>query len=347
MRRWKAYEVTDFHRIVIAGFGNVGQALARLIESDHPSTEGLVVSGVSDPRFGTVVSEALDCGTLLAAVEEGGFADLEGHIRDAGVLEMIDEAGARTLVELTFTDLETGEPATTHIRRAFGAGMNVSTTNKGPIALRYQELRELALAKGVTLAFEGTVMSGTPAVELAQIVRGADCRGVVGILNGTTNHIITRMETGISYNDALTEAQQLGYAEADPSGDVDGHDTAGKLTILAQVLFDTAVAVGDIERISLSDLSMEEVSRASADGERWRYVGRLDVGEGGSVRARVSPKRIPTSDPLAGITGATNAVTFQTDLLGDVTISGPGAGRDETAFSVISDLRRIERASGR
>lgn len=340
--------MTHVHRIAIAGFGNVGQALARLIGSGHPSTEGLVISGVSDPRFGTVVSaNPLNVGDLLAAVEHGGFEHIDGYVPDAGVLQMVDQARARTLVELTFTDLETAEPATTHIRRAFEAGMNVSTTNKGPIALHHQELRELALAKGVALAFEGTVMSGTPAVELAQIVRGAVCRGAVGILNGTTNYIITRMESGTSYADALIEAQQHGYAEADPTGDVDGHDTAAKLAILAQVLFDTAVPVGDIERTSLSDLKMEEVSEAAALGDRWRYVGRLELSEGGEVRAQVSPRRIPSTDPLAGITGATNALTFQTELLGDVTISGPGAGRDETAFSVVSDLRRIEGGSRR
>ena len=332
------------HRIAIAGFGNVGQAVARLIADEHPSAARLAITGVSDPRFGTLASdEALDASQLLEAVTDGGFGDMPGYLDGAGVLEMIESAAADTLVELTFTDLESGEPATTHVRRAIEAGLDVSTTNKGPIALNYGELRELADGKGVTLAFEGTVMSGSPAVELARTIRDAGCHGALGILNGTTNYIITRMESGIGYDAALEEAQERGYAEADPTGDVEGHDAAGKLTILAQVLADVAIPIGEIERVPLSTVGLEDITEAGESGERWRYVGSLEERDG-EWRASVAPKRLPDTHPLAAITGATNAITFRTDLLGDVTVSGPGAGRTETAFAVISDLRRIERA---
>lgn len=332
------------HRIAMAGFGNVGQALARLMADGHPSVEGVVITGVSDPRFGTVASaEAIDPALLLARATDGGFEDLPGHMDDAGVLGMIEKVHAETLVELTFTDLETGEPATTHVRRAIEAGMNVSTTNKGPIALHYGELRDLAESKGVSLAFEGTVMSGSPAVELARTIRDAGCVGALGILNGTTNYMITRMEQGLSYEAALREAQQRGFAEADPTGDVEGHDAAGKLTILAQVLADVAIPVGEIERVSLATVTSESIASALETEERWRYIATLERSNG-EWRAGVAPKRLTASDPLAAVTGATNAITFRTELLGDVTVSGPGAGRSETAFAVISDLRRIERA---
>lgn len=332
------------HRLAIAGFGNVGQAVARLIADGHPSATGLAITGVSDPRFGTLASEApLNATRLLEAAANGGFEGLPGRLERGGVVEMIETAGADTLVELTFTDLETGEPATTHIRRAIEAGLNVSTTNKGPIALSYGELRDLADAKGVALAFEGTVMSGSPAIELAMTIKDAGCSGALGILNGTTNYIITRMESGASYEEALAEAQQRGYAEADPTGDVEGHDAAGKLTILAQVLAEVAIPIGDVERVPLASVSSDDISEADENGERWRYIGTLEERDG-KWRASVSPKRLPSGHPLAAITGATNAITFRTDLLGDVTISGPGAGRSETAFAVISDLRRIERA---
>ncbi len=332
------------HRIAIAGFGNVGQAVVRLVADEHPSAAGLTITGVSDPRFGTLVSdEPLDARRLLEAAADGGFERLPGYRDEGGVLEMLESAAADTLVELTFTDLESGEPATTHVRRAIEAGLNVSTTNKGPIALHYGELRELADGKAVTLAFEGTVMSGSPAVELAMTVRDAGCRGVLGILNGTTNYIITRMESGATYGAALEEAQGRGYAEADPTGDVEGHDAAGKLTILAQVLADVAIPIGAVERVPLSTVGPADITEAEESGERWRYVGSLEERDG-EWRASVTPKRLPVSHPLASITGATNAITFKTDLLGDVTVSGPGAGRAETAFAVISDLRRIERA---
>jgi homoserine dehydrogenase len=337
-------EMRSPHRIAIAGFGNVGQAVAQLIADGHPSAAGVVITGVSDPRFGTLASDdPLDAETLLKAAGDGGFANLPAYGEKAGVLEMIESVRADTLVELTFTDLETGEPATTHVRRAIEAGLNVSTTNKGPIALNYGELRDLADAKGVALAFEGTVMSGSPAVELAMTIKDAGCSGALGILNGTTNYIITRMESGVSYDDALAEAQERGYAEADPAGDVEGHDAAGKLTILAQVLAAVAIPIGDVERVPLATVSPEDIAEAAKSGERWRYIGTLEERDG-KWRASVSPKRLPATHPLAAITGATNAITFRTDLLGDVTVSGPGAGRSETAFAVISDLRRIERA---
>ena len=332
------------HRIAIAGFGNVGQAVAQLIAEGHPSAAGVVITGVSDPRFGTLASDVpFDATELLERAAAGGFAALGGYGSEAGVLEMIESVKADTLVELTFTDLETGEPATTHVRRAIEAGLNVSTTNKGPIALNYGELRDLAEAKGVALAFEGTVMSGSPAVGLAMTIRDAGCTGALGILNGTTNYIITRMESGVSYEDALSEAQEHGYAEADPTGDVEGHDAAGKLTILAQVLAEAPIPIGDVGRVSLATVSPEDIAEADENGERWRYIGTLEERDG-QWSASVAPKRLPASHPLAAITGATNAITFRTDLLGDVTISGPGAGRSETAFAVISDLRRIERA---
>lgn len=332
------------HRIAIAGFGNVGQAVARLIAEGHPSAAGVVITGVSDPRFGTLSSdEPLDASVLLESAADGGFADLPGFESEAGVLEMIESVKADTLVELTFTDLDTGEPATTHVRRAIESGLNVSTTNKGPIALNYGELRDLADAKGVALAFEGTVMSGSPAVELAMAIKDAGCSGLLGILNGTTNYIITRMESGASYEEALAEAQERGYAEADPTGDVEGHDAAGKLTILAQVLAEAAIPIGDVERVPLATVTSKDIAEADEDGERWRYIGTLEE-RNGKWRASVSPTRLPAGHPLAAITGATNAITFRTDLLGEVTISGPGAGRSETAFAVISDLRRIERA---
>lgn len=330
------------HRIAIAGFGNVGQALAGLIADKHPAAANIVITGVSDPRYGTVASDSpLDAADLLVAVEDRGFTGA-GLMPEGGVLEMIEAVSADTLVELTFTDLETAEPATSHVRAALETGMSVSTTNKGPIALRYPVLENLAAEKGLTLAFEGTVMSGSPAIATARSVRDAGCTALMGILNGTTNFIISQMEEGARYDDALTEAQERGYAEADPSGDVEGHDAAGKLAILAQVLAGETIDVSKIERVPLSAISSKDIARAAESGERWRYVGVLEERDG-VWRAGVSPKKVAGSHPLAGVTGPTNAITFKTELLGDVTISGPGAGRIATAYAVVHDLRQIER----
>ncbi len=286
--------------------------------------------------------EPIDAACLLATIRDQGFPSNLGHLPGEGVVRMIDAAEADTLVELSITDLETGEPATTHVRHALSAGWNVVTTNKGPIALHYGELRELASRNGVTLAFEGTVMSGTPVIQLAGLIRSAGCKRLVGILNGTTNYIITEVERGATYEEALTRAQHHGYAEADPSGDVDGSDSAAKLVILGEIIADASIALGEVDRVPLSSVSADEVHGASTTGEKIRYVASLED-HAGSWRASVSPRRLPGAHPLAGVSGAGNGVTFGTELLGEVTILGPGAGPRQTAFAVLSDLRRIDR----
>lgn len=333
------------HRIALAGFGNVGQALARLIAGNHPAASQVVIVGVSDPRFGTVASSAgLDAGELLAAVNHRGFGDSPSHMPGAGVLDMVDAAGADTLVELSVTELETGEPATTHLRHALSAGLNVSTTNKGPIALHYAELHELARLKGVTLAFEGTVMSGTPVIALAGAVQNAGPSALVGILNGTTNYILTLVEQGSSYEEALARAQSHGYAEADPTGDIEGHDSAAKLIILAEILAGAAISFAEVDRLPLVSVAPEQIRQAREEGESYRYLSGLEKRHG-VWHASVAPRRLPPGHPLTGVTGAGNGVTIDTELLGEVTLFGPGAGPTPTAFAVLSDLSRIERES--
>ncbi len=335
----------EVHRIAIAGFGNVGQALAHMVAAGHPAASGIVIVGVSDPRYGTVAStEGLDAAWLLASAGDSDFGQHGAHMPEAGVLEMIEATDADTLVELTITDLETGEPAATHLRHAMSVGWNVSTTNKGPIALYYGELLELAHRNRVSLAFEGTVMSGTPVVSLARHIRSARCQALFGILNGTTNYILSQVELGVSHEEALARAQAHGFAEADPSADVDGHDAAAKLVILAEIAAGADLPIASVERVPLSSVSTDEVLAAIGDGERVRYLASLDQRQD-QWHASVSPRRLPDSDPLARVVDAGNGVTFRTELLGDVTLFGPGAGPSETAFAVLSDLEGIQRAS--
>lgn len=335
-------------RLVLAGFGNVGQAVAEQMAGRHPSVSGFEITGVSDPRFGAVASSAgLDPQELLDSVRhKGSFEDMGGYLGGSEVVRTIDASGADVLVELTFTDLETGEPATSHIRHALAKGMSVSTTNKGPIALHLDELESLARRNAVHLAYEGTVMSGTPTILIArESISHAGFKGAKGILNGTTNFIITRMEQGVEYATALAEAQELGYAEADPTGDVGGHDAAAKLAILTKALVGMAIAPHAVETVPLGTLTAEDVKSALETGSRWRYVANLEQNDAG-WRASVAPRCLEESHPLASVSGATNAITFDTDLLGEVTLVGPGAGRAETAYSVINDLRRIAQGRG-
>ena len=241
-------------------------------------------------------------------------------------------------MEASFTDLQTGEPASTYIRLALAAGINAVTTNKGPIALNYHELEALAKQHQAHIGFEGVVMSGTPTLALGMnLLAAADIQKIQGILNGTTNFILSRMEAGGSYVEALAEAQALGYAEADPTGDVEGFDAAGKVVILSNLVMGADIRMADVARKGITQLTVEDIQTAKAEGKRWKLIGAIER-DGNQVEASVQPVALPVEHPLANVGGATNAVTYTTRLLGDVTLIGAGAGRMETGYALLNDL---------
>ncbi|MGQ9583362.1 MAG: homoserine dehydrogenase [Thermoplasmatota archaeon] len=334
-------------RLAFAGFGVVGRGLAELLlekGAELAARHGLecTVVAVSDKLKGSIMDpEGLDIADLVQAGERGKLEELRAPRKGFDVLQMISEAGADTLVEVTYTDIRTGEPATTHIRRALERGMHVVTTNKGPVALHYSELASLASRKGVNFLFEGTVMSGTPVLNLIRDgLAGTRVTEMRGVLNGTTNYILTRMEEGLSYNEALRKAQELGYAEAVPDADVLGWDALAKVTILANVVLGAGLKPSDIPCEGITRITPGDIRRAGAEGERYKLVGRV-WREGETVRASVGPQRVPLSHPLAGVGGATNALTIVNDALGEVTIIGPGAGKRETGYSLLNDIIHI------
>jgi homoserine dehydrogenase len=340
------------YRLALIGFGTVGQGFVeilrdRSVELTEQFGVRFRITGVCDARLGSIHDPAgFEPGALLDTVAAGASLDgLDAEDRGWDAARLAAEGAADVLVELSFTDLETGEPATTHVRRALETGKHVVTTNKGPIALHWPELSALAAERGLQIGAEGTVMSGTPTVNLGlNLLRAADVKAVRGILNGTCNYILTRMEAGSSYDEALLEAQQKGYAEADPTGDVEGFDAAGKVVILGNLLMGEPVRMTDVERTGISGLTPEDVAEASAAGERWKLIWCLERGDDG-LRAVVAPQRVPLTHPLSSVGGATNAITFETELLGEVTLVGPGAGRLETGYSVLVDLLEIHRTS--
>jgi homoserine dehydrogenase len=221
----------------------------------------------------------------------------------------------------------------------------VVTTNKGPVALHYAELSRLAAERGLQLGVEGTVMSGTPALLTGlNFLRAAGVRKVQGILNGTCNFILTRMEAGAAYAEALAEAQEKGYAEADPTGDVEGFDAAGKVVILGNLLMGAPLTMADVDRTGISGLTPADIEAARSAGERWKLIGSLEGG--GGLTASVRPERLPLDHPLSSVSGAVNAITYTTEILGEVTLVGPGAGRMETGYAVLTDLLEIHRTGG-
>ncbi len=336
-------------RILFVGFGVVGQGLAELLLERRQllaAEYGLdwQAVGIADAQKGSCYLPAgIDLGAALEAAAHGvSLASLPGGC-DLDALTMIRQADADVLCEATWTDIRTAEPATSHLRAALERGMHVVTTNKGPLALHYHELAALAAERRVEFLFEGTVMAGTPLLNLRrECLAGSGIQAVAGIFNGTTNYILTRMEEGLPYAEALAQAQQLGYAEAVPDADVLGHDALAKVTILANVVFGAHLTPADSPCQGITGVTPEDIARARAEGQRYKLIGRV-WREGEEVRAQVAPELVPLTHPLAGVTGATNAATFTTAALGEVTVVGPGAGRRPTGYAMLNDLLHIWR----
>ena len=219
------------------------------------------------------------------------------------------------------------------------------TTNKGPIALHGAELKALAQRNNVAFEYEGSVMSGTPVIRLArQSLAGSSIVGFEGILNGTSNFVLTSMEGGLGFAEAVSKAQEQGYAEADPTADVEGHDVRLKVVILANELLNAHLSVSDVSCRGISPLGLDDIENARHNGARWKLIGAATRNADGSVSASVEPRLLSNAHPLASIAGAANAVSFNTGLLGAVTVSGPGAGRTETAFALLSDIINIHKS---
>lgn len=327
--------------IVLIGFGSVGQGLVQILrdksdELREKNSFSARVVGVATRSRGTLYHpEGLNLDALLNGIEN--YPDQPGLERNWDALRLVRESRADVLVEASPTNLQTGQPALDLCYAAFETGKHVVLANKGPVAVAYNELQARAKAAGKQLRFEATVMGGTPSIRLAmQALAGCQISRARGILNGTTNYILTQMHEGATYSDALKDAQALGYAEADPTADVDGWDAAGKGIILAAALFGVKLTLDDMDVRGISMITPDEVVAAKAAGERIKLIVEI-VPEGGSV----APLRIAASHPLAGVSGGTNAVTYSTDLLGDVTLIGAGAGGVQTGFGVLSDLLEI------
>ena len=343
------------YKIALVGFGGVNRGLAQLVAERNAEWKaslgfGIKIVGVTDLFLGSIVAEeGLDAKQLVALpIEKGALAQMPGGTAEALNEAVIKHSGANMIAEATFTNPVDGEPATTFCRWALESGIHVVTTNKGPIALHGAELKDLARRKGVAFEYEGSVMSGTPVIRLArQALAGVEVQGFEGILNGTSNYVLTRMKDGLAFNDAVAQAQQLGYAEADPTADVEGFDVRLKVVILANELLNARLSVSDVACSGISSISPENIAQASASGASWKLIGSANREVDGSVRASVEARLLPNSHPLAGISGATNAVSFKTTLLGAVTVSGPGAGRIETAFALLSDIIAIHTTHGK
>jgi len=244
-----------------------------------------------------------------------------------------------TLVEMTPTNIKNGQPGLGHIRSALSAGHNVVTSNKGPLALKFREISKLAKKNNAMLRFEASVGGATPVINLAsELLICENIYSIRGIMNGTCNYILNRMETeGMQFEPALREAQQMGYAETDPSYDIDGIDSACKVAILANAIMGKDITVNDVSRTGIRGINLAAVNLAGQDKKVVRLIGEV-TDRGGEV----SPRLIPVGHPLS-IGGTLNTFSIQTDLAGEITVAGRGAGRAETSSAVMSDIFAVMR----
>lgn len=337
------------YKLALIGFGNVAQGFTSILSERAEALARqygahFTIVAVSDIQKGSVYSSwGLKPSELLDAAKNGRLDQVPGDNHEWDALTTILESNSNTILELSFTNLKTGQPALNYIETALKAGKHVVTTNKGPIALRYNALVELARQHGVEIGAEGTVMSGTPSLHLGmEFLSAAGIRKVQGIFNGTTNFILTQMSLGMKYDEALMRAQSLGYAEADPTGDVEGYDAAGKVVILGNMLMNVSLSMDEVDRQGITHLSDKDISEARQAGECWKLIGTLEK-DYHKTYASVRPTRLPIDHPLASVNGATNAITYSTELLGDITLIGPGAGRIETGYALLEDLLAIHR----
>jgi homoserine dehydrogenase len=332
------------------GFGTVGKGLAELLLKKEAELKKRYnfepkVVAISDKLKGSIYkSDGIDLKELLAIeVKTGRVDSYPAPSKGLNSLATIADTNAEVIIEVSYTNLQTGEPALTHVKTALANRKHVVTTNKGPSVFSLRGLEEFAEKNGVSFLYEGTVLSGTPVFSLLRDgLRGAKIEAIEGILNGTTNYILSQMEEGKSYEGALKDAQAKGYAEADPTGDVEAWDATGKIVILANKLLGGEMSVAEVARKGITSITPDDIGKAKSEGKRIKLVARAWKEEG-EIKAKVSPERLPLSNLLANINGPTNALTLSTDVLGKVTIVGPGAGKLETGYALLNDLLEINK----
>ncbi|WP_374570643.1 homoserine dehydrogenase [Phenylobacterium sp.] len=339
-------------RLGLVGFGGVNRALVDMLRARRDDVgRDFAVTAVSDLYQGSAFAAGgLDLDLLREApLQRGGLESAPGGSAEADNAALASSPDVDVVVEASVTDPLRGEPALALCRAALSAGKSVVAANKGPAVFGAGELLALAAARGGHFLFEGAVMSGTPVLRSARLAYpGARFRGFWGVLNGTSNYVLGRMEAGASLAEAVAEAQREGYAEADPTADIEGYDARLKVVILANLLLGADLRPDDVACTGLSGLDPRQVADAphGAPPGRWKLIGRASRRPDGRIEAEVAPMRLELSDPLAGVSGPTNALTLDADDLGPTTIVGPGAGRAQTAFALLSDLLELKARIG-
>ncbi len=338
------------HSLALVGFGNVGQAFARLLlrkQAELENNFGLVfkVSGIATGRHGMAIDPAgINLNRALDKVKSGDrLDDLSKAPNPDSIISFIRTCPANVLFEITPVNHETGQPAVEHLRTALNCGMHVVTANKGPVVHAYRELSDLARSKGLRFMFESTVMDGAPIFSLLRAtLPAAQLKGFQGILNSCTNLLLGLMEQGNSFEEAIRYAQSIGIAETDPSADIDGWDAAIKVAALATVAMGIPLVPQQVERQGIRGITTQMIEKARQSGERWKLVCSAHK-ENDKIFASVRPQRVKPDSPLYSINGTSSYIQFELDVLPGLGIVESNPGPETTAYGLLADWLNILR----
>ncbi|MBM3123751.1 MAG: homoserine dehydrogenase [Chloroflexi bacterium] len=337
------------YKLALIGFGNVARALARLLivkQALLKSAYDITFSftGIATGGHGLAANPAgIDIQQALELVESGSDLSALSSMPLTDPLSVIRNSNASVMFENSPVNPQNGQPALDHIRAALSLGMHAITANKGPVVYGYRELIELAESKGRNFRFESAVLGGAPVFSVfRESFPLAELASFKGILNATTNIILSRMEGGESYEEALKYCQSIGVAERDPTNDVDGWDAAIKVAALATVLMDTPLTPQKVNPTGIRGITPEMIAKAKAEGKRYKLVCSAEK-VGGQVTASVAPQLVDASSPLYGMMNSSTGVTFRTDVILDYSITlserpGLQGGPVETAYGLFADF---------
>ena len=323
------------YNLCLLGFGNVNRTLVRLLEDRAPELRekygiSFQITGIASRSLGWIAD--------TAGLDPNARSNADPKVTN--VAEWLAAARADVLFEATSLNVTDGRPAVDHIRAALTRGAHAITANKGPIVHAYRELRDLAAASGKRFLFESAVMDGVPIFSLFDQLPAIHLQGFHGILNSTTNVMLSEMENGLTFDEALKKAQALGVAETDATHDIDGWDAAVKTAALITVLMDTPIRLDQIARDGIRDLTPQAARNAKRDGWPFKLVCRAKRKSDGEIEASVAPEKVLASSPMGKITGTSSYIYFETDILPGLAITEENPGLYATAYGMLADFVR-------
>ena len=332
-------------KLVLIGFGNVGQAFLRLLQDKQQYLQEkygkkFLVTGIATGRHGFAVdSRGMKIERILQTIENNEpISRLNASNEINSSIELLETIQADFVFENTPVNHTNGQPAINHITKSLQKGMHVITANKGPVAYAHAQLIQMAKDHKVHFLYESTVMDGAPIFSLFRsALPGLKLNGFSGILNSCTNLLIERMENGESLEEATEYARSVGIVETDPSADIDGLDAAIKVSILCQVLLNIPILPGDVTRQGIRHISQEDIRAARNEGKKWKLVCKAGK-NAGIIHASVTPEKVSPDSPMFSVSGTSSAIHFQTDILPGLGVIESNPGPQTTAYGLLADL---------